>query len=80
VHSQALRVGDRLYGRGGVPIGIVEIQSRIDSLPVYNLTVLGLPYYAVGPLGILVHNSETPGTGGAPAPQGAPPRLPPAGR
>jgi hypothetical protein len=38
---------------------VVGVRSRQDRLEVYNLAVLGLPYYAVGPLGILVHNSES---------------------
>jgi RHS repeat-associated protein len=59
VHSQALRVGDQLYGQGQRCVRIRAIQSRQDSLPVYNLSVLGLPYYAVGSVGILVHNTES---------------------
>jgi hypothetical protein len=59
VHSQALRVGDQLCGREGKQVRIRGIVSRQDSLPVYNLSVFGLPYYAVGPIGILVHNSES---------------------
>jgi hypothetical protein len=58
VHSQALRVGDCLASRQGmVAIHFVRRQER--SLPVHNLAVRGLPYYAVGPNGVLVHNSET---------------------
>jgi hypothetical protein len=64
VHSQALRVGDQLCGRDGRQVRIRAIRSRQDNLPVYNLSVLGLPYYAVGSGGILVHNTESiPPTG-----------------
>jgi hypothetical protein len=59
VHSQALRVGDQLYGRDGAQVRIRTILSRQDSLPVYNLSVLGLPYYAVGSVGVVVHNTES---------------------
>ncbi len=60
VHSQYLRVGDHLHSREASR-RIQEIRSREDCLPVYNLSVLGLPYYSVSPIGILVHNSETAG-------------------
>ncbi len=61
VHSQFLRVGDQLHSREGNS-RIEEIRSREDCLPVYDLSVLGLPYYSVSPIGLLVHNTETPGT------------------
>jgi hypothetical protein len=48
-----------LCGREGRQVRIRTILSRQESLPVYNLSVLGLPYYVVGPTGILVHNTET---------------------
>jgi hypothetical protein len=60
VHSQALRAGDQLYGREGGRLTVVELHCYDDSKEVYNLSVVGLPYYAVGQQGILVHNSETP--------------------
>jgi hypothetical protein len=59
VHSQALRVGDQLCGRDGGRVRVQAILSRQALLPVYNLSVLGLPYYAVGLSGILVHNTES---------------------
>jgi hypothetical protein len=61
VFSQFLRVGDQLVGYNATT-RIHEIRSREDSQPVYNLSVLGLPYYAVSPIGILVHNTRTPGS------------------
>ena len=59
VHSQRLRVGDQLYAITGRCLTVRGIGSRADRLTVHNLSVLGHPYYAVGPLGILVHNTET---------------------
>ncbi len=63
VHSQELQVGDKVYVRSGSQLRVERITIREDRAPVYNLSVSGLPYYAVGPLGILVHNSETIPTG-----------------
>jgi hypothetical protein len=62
VNSQFLRVGDLLNCYGS-RVRIREIRSYDERQMVYNLTILGLPYYAVSPIGILVHNAtETPGT------------------
>jgi hypothetical protein len=59
VHSHALRVGDRLYNRTGGLLTIAGLRCCHDRQEVYNLAVVGLPYYAVGQHGILVHNTET---------------------
>jgi hypothetical protein len=68
VHSQALRVGDQVYGRDRGQVRIRTILSRQDSLSVYNLSVLGLPYYSVGQVGVLVHNTESNRPAGNPGP------------
>jgi hypothetical protein len=59
VYTQALRTGDRLYGRDGKSIGIRSVRIWKGIEWVYNLSVLGLPFYTVGQQGLLVHNTDT---------------------
>jgi RHS repeat-associated protein len=71
VNSHELRVGDRIYTRLGSS-AVTGIVRWRDKRSVYNLSVLGRPFYAVGDAGLLVHNSNTYVVN-----RGLPPGLPP---
>ncbi len=56
VAMRALRAGDAVLARHGRVTRVVEVNTRSESVPVYNMTVAGLHSYAVGNSGVLVHN------------------------
>jgi hypothetical protein len=57
VNSHELRAGDCIIARSGTRALITEIRQRFDdAFPVCNLTITGHHNYAVGDVGVLVHN------------------------
>lgn len=56
--SQHLRAGDVILRRAAAPARIKNVTVRTDTLAVCNLTVTGLHTFAVGPDGVLVHNTS----------------------
>jgi hypothetical protein len=64
VFSQDLRVGDRLFTCGGRALAIIGLLREWKTERVYNLAMVGRPYYAVAETGLLVHNSQTGGSRG----------------
>lgn len=57
VNSHELRAGDCIITRSGTHALITEIRQRIDdAFPVSNLSIIGHHNYAVGDVGVLVHN------------------------
>ncbi len=55
VEARALQVGDILLSRGG-PVRVDALTVQHEAIPVFNVEVADLHNYAVGDLGILVHN------------------------
>jgi hypothetical protein len=58
VGMAALRSGDAVLARQGRVRRVVSVQTRREVVPVYNLEVQGLHCYAVGQVGLLVHNAD----------------------
>ncbi len=58
VSARDLRSGDRLLTRSGRSVNIEGVVMMNRTLTVYNLLVDGLHNYAVGEIGILVHNKQ----------------------
>jgi Pretoxin HINT domain len=58
VAMAALRAGDVVLAREGRVGRIIDIATRDQTAPVYNLEVAGLHSYAVGQAGVLVHNGD----------------------
>ena len=57
VNSHELRAGDCIITRSGTRALITEIRQRFnDAFPVSNLSIIGHHNYAVGDVGVLVHN------------------------
>jgi hypothetical protein len=57
VNSHELRAGDCIITRSGTRAIITEIRQRFDdAFPVSNLSIIGHHNYAVGEVGVLVHN------------------------
>jgi hypothetical protein len=57
VNSHELRAGDCIITRSGTRAVITEIRQRFDdAFPVSNLSIIGHHNYAVGDVGVLVHN------------------------
>jgi hypothetical protein len=57
VNSHELRAGDCIITRSGTRAIITEIRQRFDdAFPVSNLSIIGHHNYAVGDVGVLVHN------------------------
>jgi hypothetical protein len=57
VNSHELRAGDCIITRSGTRAIITEIRQRFDdAFPVSNLNIIGHHNYAVGDVGVLVHN------------------------
>ena len=59
VNSHELRAGDCIITRSGTRAIITEIRQRFDdAFPVSNLSIIGHHNYAVGDVGVLVHNES----------------------
>jgi hypothetical protein len=59
VNSHELRAGDCIITRSGTRALITEIRQRFDdAFPVSNLSIIGHHNYAVGEVGVLVHNES----------------------
>src|SRR5579859_1831248 len=58
VEARSLQPGDLLIVRNGRTATVEEIAARRVEMKVYNLEVAGLHTYAVGELGIAVHNKS----------------------
>jgi hypothetical protein len=59
VNSHELRAGDCIITRSGTRALITEIRQRFDdAFPVSNLSIIGHHNYAVGDVGVLVHNES----------------------
>lgn len=59
VNSHELRAGDCIITRSGTRALITEIRQRFDdAFPVSNLSIIGHHNYAVGVVGVLVHNES----------------------
>jgi hypothetical protein len=59
VNSHELRAGDCIITRSGTRALITEIRQRFDdAFPVSNLSIIGHHNYAVGDVGVLVHNTS----------------------
>jgi len=59
VNSHELRAGDCIITRSGTRVLITEIRQRFDdAFPVSNLSIIGHHNYAVGDVGVLVHNKS----------------------
>lgn len=59
VNSHELRAGDCIITRSGTRAFITEIRQRFDDdFPVSNLSIIGHHNYAVGDVGVLVHNES----------------------
>ena len=72
VSSHELQAGDVIYTRSGRTVRIVWLEQRYEQLPVCNLTVDGLPNFAVGVGEVLVHNRSNTDPGSTnKAPRGA---------
>lgn len=56
----ALRAGDAVLVRKGRVARVTEVVTRDEAVPVYNFEVAGLHSYAVGRVGVLVHNGDGP--------------------
>jgi hypothetical protein len=74
VSSHELQAGDVVFTRAGKPARIVRLEQRFERLPVCNLTVGGLPNYAVGNSAVLVHNVSGTTVGGGPNKRGPKPK------
>jgi hypothetical protein len=56
VAMRALRVGDVVITLQGRVSRVAAVETRLEAVPVFNLSVEALHCYAVGESGILVHN------------------------
>jgi hypothetical protein len=56
VEARDLKVEDILASRYGEGVAVTALSSQQERLEVFNLEVEGCHNYAVGPMGILVHN------------------------
>jgi hypothetical protein len=56
IEARHVKVGDWLLTRSGAPVRVTGLHAQNESVGVYNLRIEELNNYAVGSVGLLVHN------------------------